>query len=215
MLFRLPGVYTPQRDTWLLAEVLACEDVRPGTRVLDLCAGTGALSLRAAAAGAAQVTAVDLSRRAVASTWINARRNGHSIRIMRGDLTEPVRDEHFDLVVSNPPYVPACADALPVRGIARCWDAGKDGRALLDRICLQAPEVLDTGGTLLLMQSAMSGVEKTRIMLEEQGLRVDVAARVEIPFGPVLSSRRGLLEARGLIRIGQHTEEIAVLRAAK
>lgn len=215
MLLRLPGVYPPQRDTWLLADVLADEDIGPDTRVLDLCAGTGALSLRAAAAGAGRVTAVDLSRRALASTWINARVNGHSIRIMRGDLTEPVRTERFDLVVSNPPYVPARGDALPARGIARCWDAGRDGRALLDRICMQAPEVLDAGGTLLLMQSAMSGIEKTQIMLEEQGLRVDVVSRVEIPFGPVLSSRRGLLEARGLIRIGQHTEELAVLRAVK
>ncbi len=62
MLLRLPGVYRPQHDTQLLADVLAAEHLGPESRVLDLCAGgTGALSMRAAAAGAGRVTAVDVS----------------------------------------------------------------------------------------------------------------------------------------------------------
>ncbi|ABG98505.1 possible methyltransferase [Rhodococcus jostii RHA1] len=84
MLVRLPGVYRPQRDTWLLAEVLAARDLGPGTRVLDLCCGTGVLSVEACAAGAGWVTAVDVSRRAAISTWLNAKLRRRTIRVVRG-----------------------------------------------------------------------------------------------------------------------------------
>ncbi|WP_024793944.1 HemK2/MTQ2 family protein methyltransferase [Tomitella biformata] len=215
MLLRLPGVYPPQQDTWLLADVLADEKLGSGTRLLDLCTGTGALSVRAADCGAGHVTAIDISRRALATAWVNSRLHGHRVRVLRGDLTAPVRDELFDVVVSNPPYVPAHGDTLPTRGSARAWDAGTDGRLLLDQICVQAPEVLATGGVLLLAQSALNGVAKTWSMLEEQGLSVEVAAQVDIPFGRVLSARAELFEARGLIRPGERTEGLLVLRATK
>ena len=68
---------------------------------------------------------------------------------------------------------------------------------------------------LLLAQSSLSGVEKTLTMLEEQNMLVDVAASAEIPFGPVLDARRGMLERRGLIEAGQTREEIVVIRAVK
>jgi len=212
MLLRMPGVYPPQDDTWLLADTLTEQPLDACTRVLDICTGTGALALRAAELGAGSVTAIDISRRAVLNARLNARVHGHIIRVLQGSLTVPVRGERFDLVISNPPYVPAEDDRIPDTGIARAWDAGTDGRALLDRICAQAPDVLAPGGTLLLAQSALSGVDKTLVMLEEQGLQVDVAARREIPFGPVLTGRRRMLESRGVISAGQRSEEIVVIR---
>jgi len=213
MLLRIPGVYAPQDDTWLLADALAEHPPYARTRVLDICTGTGALALRAAELGAGSVTAIDISRRAVITARFNARVHRHTIRVLQGDLTAPVRGERFDLVISNPPYVPAENDRIPGTGMARAWDAGTDGRALLDRICAQAPDVLAPGATLLLAQSALSGVDKTHVMLEEQGLQVDVLARREIPFGPVLTARRRLLTDRGIVTTDQDSEEIVVIRA--
>ncbi|MFF2115464.1 HemK2/MTQ2 family protein methyltransferase [Rhodococcus koreensis] len=212
MLLRIPGVYAPQHDTWLLAGALAEHLLDPRTRVLDICTGTGALALRAAELGAGSVTAIDISHRAVLTARLNARARGCPIRVLQGSLTGPVRGERFELVISNPPYVPAEDDRIPGTGRARAWDAGTDGRALLDRICCQAPDVLAPGGMLLLAQSALSGVDKTQVMLEEQGLRVDVVARREIPFGPVLTARRRMLAARGIITAEQRNEEIVVIR---
>ncbi|SEB68574.1 HemK2/MTQ2 family protein methyltransferase [Rhodococcus koreensis] len=215
MLLRIPGVYPPQDDTRLLADALAEQPFDARTRVLDICTGTGALALRVAELGAGTVTAIAISRRAVLTARLNARIRGCTIRVLQGNLTAPVRGEHFDLVISNPPYVPyvpAEDDRIPGIGMARAWDAGTDGRALLDRICAQAPDVLAPGGTLLLAQSALSGVGKTQVMLEEQGLQVDVVARREIPFGPVLTGRRRMLAARGIITAGQRNEEIVVIR---
>lgn len=215
MLLRLPGVYPPQADTGMLAAMLPSENLDSASRVLDLCTGTGALGVHAAALGAGCVTAVDISRRALINTRLNAALRRRSVDTRRGDLTAPVRGERFDLVICNPPYVPTPDDALPVRGAARAWDAGRNGRALLDRICVEAPEVLDRDGVLLIAQSALSGVAETEAILAERGMRVGIAARVEVPFGPVLSTRITMLEKRGLIGSGQRSEELVVVRAVR
>jgi len=212
LLLRAPAVYPAQGDTWLLTDVLAGETVAPGARVLDVCTGSGALAVAAARMGATDVTAIDISRRAVLSCWLNTRCRTLPVRVLRGDLLGPVAGEHFDLVLANPPYVPAAGDELPTRGAARCWDAGTDGRAVLDRLCVELPPALAPGGVLLMVFSALCGVERTVRRLEEAGLEASVVARRVEPFGPVMSARAGMLEARGLLAPGQRYEELVVVR---
>jgi release factor glutamine methyltransferase len=180
--------------------------------VLDVCTGSGAVALAAARLGASDVTAIDISRRAVASTWLNTRCRRLAVRVLRGDLLGPVAGERFDLVLANPPYVPAASDDLPSRGAARCWDAGTDGRAVLDRLCTAVPTVLAPGGVLLMVFSALCGVDLTVSRLEEAGLEASVVARRVEPFGPVMTARADMLEARGLVAPGQRYEELAVVR---
>ena len=148
-LLALPGVFRPPSDTWLLAE--HARPLAAGADVLDVCSGSGALAIDAALHGARSATAVDVSRRAALAARVNGRLNGVRVRALRGDLLEPVSGERFDLIVSNPPYVPAAEDSLPARGPRRALDAGRDGRALLDRVCAQAPAHLRPGGTLLVV----------------------------------------------------------------
>ncbi|WP_433802495.1 HemK2/MTQ2 family protein methyltransferase [Actinomycetospora sp. CA-084318] len=214
---RGPGVYPAQRDTWLLADVLVRElhESLPGRRVLELCSGTGALSLVAAGVPGTDVTAVDVSRRALASAWTNARRLRRRVRLHRGDLAAPVVGKQYDLVVSNPPYVPAADASLPTRGAMRAFDGGLDGRTVVDRVIDSAPQVLAPGGCLLLVHSAINGVTTTLRKLAAHGLEADVAARCEHPFGPVFTARAELLEQRGLIEPGQRTEELVVVRARR
>ncbi|MGK5556610.1 HemK2/MTQ2 family protein methyltransferase [Actinomadura kijaniata] len=211
LLLRPPGVYRPQGDTLLLTETLRRSGMRPGARVLDICTGTGAVAL-AAALGGASVTAVDVSTRAVLAARLNARLRRLPVKAVRGDLLRPVAGQLFDVIVSNPPYVPG-RSALPRHGAARAWDAGDDGRALLDRICEQAPRHLAEGGMLLVVQSALSGVAPTLAALRGQGLKASVVARRTEPFGPVMRGRAAELEARGLIAPGQRHEELVVIRA--
>ena len=149
-----PGVYRAETDTELLAGVMRQGDLARGRDVLDVGTGSGALAVAAAQAGARSVTAVDLSLRSVPATWVNSRLAGERVHVRRGDLFAPVAERLFGLVLSNPPYVPAATDALPRHRKARCWDAGPDGRALLDRICAGVPDVLDPDGTVLLVRSA-------------------------------------------------------------
>lgn len=207
-----PGVFHPISDTWLLARALCALPLPPGASVLDLCAGSGALAVAAARCGAQQVTAVDVSRRALLAIALNARLNGVRVRGLRGDLFEPVGAGRFDVIVSNPPYVPAENDRLPRRGPARAWDAGRDGRALLDRICAEAPRHLHPGGAVLLVHSSVLGFEATADLLGAGGLEVDVLTRRRGPLGPLLTARIPALEARGLLRPGQRDEDLLVIR---
>jgi release factor glutamine methyltransferase len=210
----VPGVFRPRSDAWLMTEALRRELPRGGA-VLDVFTGSGVLAVAAASAGAAEVTAVDVSRRAVACAWINARLNGVRLRALRGDLFAPVAGERFDAIVANPPYVPGDLPAAGARGEARAWEGGPDGRALLDRLCAEAADHLRPSGLLLLVQSSVSGLSSTTTLLAGAGLDVEVVDRRRGPLGPVLSDRAGALESRGLLRPGQREEELLVIRARR
>ncbi|MFC9621130.1 HemK2/MTQ2 family protein methyltransferase [Streptomyces sp. NPDC056930] len=212
-----PGVYAPQEDTAMLVSALRREHLSPGAEVLDVGTGTGAVAIAAARYGAARVTAIDTSAAAVLTTRLNALLSGYArvIRASRGDLTEPVTGLRFDLVLANPPYVPSANVRMPRRGIARAWEAGIDGRAVLDRLCAKVPALLRPGGVLLAVHSALSGPAMTAARLAEAGLDAIVTDRRSVPFGPVLRERAGWLEAQGLIEPGQDKEELVVIRAQR
>lgn len=213
---RLPGVYRPQPDTRLIASVLAATPLPEGCRVLDFCTGTGALAVVAARSGAAHVTAVDVSARAVATAWINARARGLPIRVRCGGLAAAADAGPFDLVVSNPPYVPGPDAALPgPAGHSARWDGGNDGRTVLEPLCANAAGLLRPGGSLLVVQSHVCGVDRTLWRLRDAGLDAAVVARTRIPFGPVMRRRSTYLESRGYCAPGQDWEELVVIRADK
>jgi release factor glutamine methyltransferase len=207
----LPGVFRPISDTWLLARTLREQPLEEGTSVLDVCTGSGALAVAAALAGAGRVTAVDVSRRSVATASINARLNGATVRARRSDLFSALADERYDVIVSNPPYVPHPSDELPTRGRRRAWDAGRDGRAVLDRLIAEAPAHLHPGGTLLVVHSELCGTEETLDAMANAGLGAAVIARHHGPLGPLMRERVEHLRAQGALAPGQTEEEVVVI----
>lgn len=192
----------------MLAEVL--REHAPGADVLDLCTGSGVLAVSAALAGARSVTAVDVSRRAVLTARCNGLLNGVRIRGRRGNLLDAVPGEQFDVIVANPPYLPAVAD--DPRGLLRATEAGPDGRLFVDRLIDRAPDHLRAGGVLLLVHSSVNGVEPSLERLEQIGFDPDIAARHHGPLGPILTERAPVLEERGLLAPGEREEDVVIVR---
>jgi release factor glutamine methyltransferase len=208
----LPGVYAPQHDTRLLLGALSRERPAPGAQVLDLGTGSGALAVRAAQLGG-RVTAVDIAWRAVLTARLNAWLHRRRVTVRRSDLTSAVRGRSYDLVLCNPPYVPAPEARVPGRGSARAWDAGRNGRAVVDRVCDGASASLRPGGVLLMVHSGLCDTAATLRRLSSAGLDARVTDRALVPLGPVLLSRREWLREQGLMSASESMEELVVIRA--
>jgi release factor glutamine methyltransferase len=203
-----PGVYSPRRDTALLATQL--ENVK-GAAVLDLCTGSGVLALTAAHRGAATVVAVDCSRRAVLTARTNARINGLGVEVRYGDLWNALNPgERFDVILTNPPYLPVSKASRPDDR----WDAGLDGRAILDRILEAATDYLRPSGRIVLVQSGLANLSETRSRMTAHGLGITGSVTHRGPFGPIGAARREELVKRGVIAEDEDEEALTVLIGA-
>ena len=151
-----PHVLVPRQDTETLVEQ-AEKQLSPGKRVLDLCTGSGCIliSLLARVPGVSGL-GTDISEEALATAERNADRLGVADHAQwaRGDLFATV-EGRFDVIVSNPPYIPRedidglmpeVADFEP-RG---ALDGGDDGLDFYRRITSEASEYLEAGGRLFL-----------------------------------------------------------------
>lgn len=192
----------------------------PGRRVLDLCTGSGFVAIAAAEMGGADVTAFDICPHAVGCSRDNAATVGVNVDVRKGTWSDALDCAPFDVVVSNPPYVPTPPNGDtehigPGAGPSWAWNAGPDGRMVLDPLCEAAPKLLCDGGSLLLVHSALAGVRQSLDSLKWAGMDAKVIASKWIPFGPVMTARARWLESVGLIPRGRREEELIVIRADK
>ncbi|MCT7661726.1 HemK2/MTQ2 family protein methyltransferase [Mycobacterium deserti] len=213
----IEGVYAPQEDSHLLIDVMDRSGLVPGRRVVDLCTGSGVVAIGAATQGAAEVLAFDICPRAVRCARANAAAAGAEVSVHLGSWTRAAEFGPFDLLVCNPPYVPHAPgeDTEEVAGPSWAWNAGRDGRLVLDPLCASAAELLVDGGTVLIVQSEFSGVESSLDALNGCGFIAEVVAEQQIPFGPVLSARAKWLERMGWLQNGRREEKLVVIRADK
>ncbi len=189
-------VLVPRPETEIVVEA-ALELVkkmapRRAIRILDLGTGSGAIAVALARAlGAAEVWATDLSARALEVARINAERHAvnDKIRFLQGDTFEPVRNREqvFDLIVSNPPYVRR-ADWPRLTAEVRDWepglalDGGVDGLDFYRRISMEAHSYLGDGAFVALEIGADMGAEVCRLLARaghysEPSVRPDYAGR--------------------------------------
>jgi release factor glutamine methyltransferase len=152
-----PAVLIPRPETELLVEaVLARTPSQRAANILDVGTGSGAIAIALAhQLPLARVTAIDLSDEALAVARENASAHGvgERMRFLQSDLLEAVTGETFDVVVSNPPYVPESDRASLDRqvrdhepGIALF--AGADGLEIYKRLVPQARAALEPAGLL-------------------------------------------------------------------
>lgn len=181
--FRLnKSTLIPEQDTEVLVET-ALEELKrrgPGEaplRILDLCTGSGCilLSLLHELRNAGGL-GTDLSEEALEAARENAVRLGLQERaaFRQGDLWEPVGDERFDLIVSNPPYVPT--DVIPMlEPEVRCGepyaalDGGEDGLVFYRRILKEAAGHLKPSG-IIIVESGFDEAAQIAALMQDQKL---------------------------------------------
>jgi release factor glutamine methyltransferase len=150
-----PAVLIPRHDTETLVEQAL--RLAPGAKsVLDIGTGSGCIAIALAKnlAGAA-VTAVEKSADTLALARKNAEKLQAAVDFREGSFFEPVAGQRFELIVSNPPYIPT-ADLATLQPEVRDFepqsalDGGQDGLDCYRALVLQAPDFLELGGWLLL-----------------------------------------------------------------
>ncbi len=151
------GVLIPRADTESVClQALSVLDRDRPSAVLDLCTGSGALALvLCKERPLCSVTATDLSWEALSYARLNARQNGLEVTFFQGDLWDALPPGLvFDLVVSNPPYIPDAEikhlQAEVLFEPASALKGGPDGLVFYRRILLGLPGRLRTGGSLCL-----------------------------------------------------------------
>jgi release factor glutamine methyltransferase len=149
-----PAVLIPRHDTEVLVNE-ALKRAGEAASILDIGTGSGCVAIALAKAlPEASVSSVDISGEALTVARGNAERNGVSVDFQQGSLFEPFAGRRFDLIVSNPPYIPAADLAglqQEVRGFEpmTALDGGADGLDFYRRITQQAPEHLNPDGWLV------------------------------------------------------------------
>ncbi len=165
-----PGVFVPRPETEVLVEHgLEALGTSEDPVVVDVGTGTGAVALAIKSERRdATVFATDLSPEAVELASANAERLGLQVTVLEGDLLEPLPGDlrgWVDLVISNPPYVPAEElEGLPVEVRADPRLALEGGVELIDELASQALRWLRDGGTFVVEIDARFGVEASEIL---------------------------------------------------
>jgi release factor glutamine methyltransferase len=197
MLQVTPATLIPRPDTetlvdWAL-ELLAALPGEPS--VADLGTGRGAIALAIkAACPRAQVTAVDFSADALAVARANGERLALAVDWRYGSWFQPLGDERFDLVVSNPPYIAGDDAHLPAlrHEPLTALTPGGDGLADLQTLIDASPQHLNPGGWLL-MEHGWDQADSVASRLAGRGfvqatLRRDLAGRPRASGGRWLAT---------------------------
>lgn len=169
-----PRVLIPRPETELLCE-WSLEIIRDGSvrQVLDLCCGSGCIGITLKAeAPSCSVTLSDISPDALCVAAANADRHAQDVSFARSDLLSEFPDFSFDMIVSNPPYIPSdvCNSLQPevLMEPRLALDGGADGCDLYRRITEEAYPVLSSGGRLL-MELGAGESQLVSSLLDKQG----------------------------------------------
>lgn len=177
-----PDVLIPRPETEHLVEkVLDLAARFQAPRIVDVGTGSGAIAVALAhLLPHAQITAIDLSAPALAIARENAERNrvSNRIRFLQGDLLTPVAGQQFEIVVSNPPYVPTSDRAsltVEVRDHepALALFADNDGLEVYRRLVPAAFAALIPGGFVALEIGYAQSPAITRLLKESDFDRIE------------------------------------------
>ena len=183
VIYKHPKVYEPAEDTFLLVENL---DIKRSDDVLEIGTGTGLVAVYAAQRSR-NVVATDINDYALQCAVKNTITNRtYNVELRKGSLFEPVKDEKFDLILFNTPYLPTGEDEKLDEELNAAWDGGSEGRDTIDQFLNELKAHLKPNGRVQLVQSSLSDNEKTLAKLEELGFDAEITASEKCFFEEIV-----------------------------
>lgn len=169
----------PRFETELLVqEAIEQAQLHGYSQGLDLCTGSGCIAVMLAREGL-QMDACDISAQALSLARENAQHLGVDVNFYQGDLFAALPGgASYDLIVSNPPYIPAGEITSLQREVAgyepaNALDGGEDGLHFYRQIATQAPKYLRAGG-MLLMEMGRGQEEAIEALLRESFYEITI-----------------------------------------
>ena len=162
------SVLIPRPETEHLVEAaLAYLRERPGSQILDVGTGSGAIAISVALEAGVPVLASDISTAALGVAERNRAKYRAPVSYFASDLLAAIKPNSIDLLISNPPYVPG-ADAANMQTEVRDWEphialfAGDSGFEIYHRLTSEAAFALRPGGRLMveLGYQSLNGVRE-------------------------------------------------------
>lgn len=197
-----PGVFIPRPETEAMLEWALAQRLPSAPVIVDLCTGSGALAV-ALAAGIPGATVIAVDDDPAALDY--ARRNAAStaVRLVAADVTEadllPELVDAVDLVVANPPYIPAGTELDPEvsqHDPHHALFGGVDGMAVIRPIVRRAADWLRAGG-LLAVEHDDSTSRSCVEAMQDTGAFTDVTPRRDLTGRPrFVTARRQPLPRR-------------------
>ncbi|MFB6123124.1 MAG: HemK2/MTQ2 family protein methyltransferase [Haloferacaceae archaeon] len=167
------AVYQPAEDSRLLAD--AAVEYAHGL-TLDVGTGSGWVAEQVAAETDARVVASDVNPHACRE----ARSRG--LDVVRTDLVAAFRDDAFDTVCFNPPYLPTDPENEWSDWMERALSGGESGRAVIDPFLDAVGRVLAPGGCVLVLVSSLTGFDEVVARAERREFGVDEVRQESYPF---------------------------------
>ena len=176
-------VYLPSDDSFLLAENL---EIKEGQSVLEIGTGSGIVSMYASLL-TDDVTATDINYNALELAEKNFKINNiDTIKLEFGDLFEPVKDQKFDVILFNTPYLPTDSDDIINDDLNYAFDGGLDGRNVIERFINQVSNHLNDKGIVQMIQSSLSDNDRTLNMFDRNGFIAEIAESEKFFFEEIV-----------------------------
>ena len=168
-----PDCLIPRPDTEILVEK-ALEILKNGEDVADLCTGSGCIGLSLMKYGdVGTMTLMDVSQGALSMAIKNAQRHNleSRCRFILGDITRDMPDERYDMIVSNPPYIPTkdieCLSQEVKKEPMLALDGGNDGLDIIRFLIGDGLAYLKENGKMLIEFGYDQGDIMDRLLREK------------------------------------------------
>ena len=170
------NVLIPQPDTEILVEeVIALANEKENLKILDMCTGSGAIAISLAKyIKNSNVYATDISENALEIAKDNSLKNITDITFIHSDVFENVKENEFDFIVSNPPYIETDVIKTLSKEVQNephiALDGGEDGLYFYRKISKEAFDFLKQDGYLA-FEIGYNQREAVENLLRENGYK--------------------------------------------